>query len=504
MQAGNLRAIQALSVPRNVKMLQAFLGLTNYYRAFIANYAKLTLPLTRLLKKNVPFQITDVELDAIKILKSQFNGSLLLTSPDQSKQFTLQTDASDFAIAGALHQWDDSCKAFRPIGFFSRKLTPAEVNYPIYDKEFLAIKASLENWRYLLIDTKMPVRIECDHKNLSYFKETRSLSRRQARYLDFLSDYNMEIVYTPGKELVVADPLSREENFTIGKDDPESKINDAILLPANLFKSEPRSSRTHLSLRALTHENGELGFKTTTPPKANSNISPFISDLAVIEEGQDERHLISNPHLADNSNWPVFMLKYLSTKDIPDSLPVRFQRLIKKQRNMFILRRGFLYRKVALPSGPMAVPYIVPSSRLERLKEIHEVFQHLATPSIVRSLKSRCWCPKMEVDLQQFISNCEKCKLNSSVESQNQKTAPAHPLEPPGIPFYRWGLDFIQDLPKNSDGYTQIITCMDYATRFVVAKPVHRRNSKTVAEFLFYEIFMKFGAPVEIITDRAS
>jgi len=257
MQAGNLKAIQELSVPRNVKTLQAFLGLTNYYRSFISNYAELTLPLSRLLKKNVPFRITQVELEAIDRLKSQFNASLLLSSPDPSKQYTLQTDASDFAIAGALHQWDEDKKALRPIGFFSRKLTPAEVNYPIYDKEFLAIKSSLENWRYLLIDTTNPVRIECDHKNLSYFKETRSLSRRQARYLDFLSDYNIEIVYTPGKELVVADPLSREENFMIAKDDPESKINEAILLPPKLFKADSQLRIAHLTILTSTSYNEE-------------------------------------------------------------------------------------------------------------------------------------------------------------------------------------------------------------------------------------------------------
>jgi transposase InsO family protein len=62
----------------------------------------------------------------------------------------------------------------------------------------------------------------------------------------------------------------------------------------------------------------------------------------------------------------------------------------------------------------------------------------------------------------------------------------------------------VQDLPKNDDGYTQIITCIDHATRFVVAKAVKKRGTKTVAEFLFHEIFMKFGAPREIITDRAS
>lgn len=487
MQAGNLQAIQNLSTPRNVKQLQSFLGLVNYYRSFIRNYATLTLPLTRLLKKGTVFEMGKIELEAIDHLKRQFDSSLLLTAPDTSKQFTLQTDASDFAIAGALHQWDGKFKALRPIGFFSRKLTPAEINYPVYDKEFLAIKSSLENWRHLLIDTQIPVKIECDHRNLSYFKETRNLSRRQARYLDFLSDYNIEIVYTPGKDLAVADPLSRETAFQIAEGDLEAVVNNAVLLPAEIFK--PDTSLQPANLNSLLCSCLKI--------ETEQDII-----LAAVEGGDEELYLLNNPQVADPSNWPIFMLHYLVTKEIPSSLPIRFQRLIKKQVKMFVLRRGTLYRKVILPSGPMAVPYIVPSSRQEKLKEIHEVFQHLASPSIIRSLKSRCWWPQMEPDLKKFVDECESCKLNTSRDQQ--MVAPAHPLEPPGIPFYRWGLDFIQDLPKNNDGFTQIITCMDYATRLVVAKPVHRRDSKTVAEFLFYEIFMKFGAPTEIITDRAS
>lgn len=507
MQAGNLRAIKTLSIPRNVKELQSFLGLTNYYRSFIRNYSQLTLPLTRLLKKDESFRIRKEELEAIERLKSHFNASLLLSSPDPTRQFTLQTDASDFAIAGALHQWDDELKALRPIGFFSRKLTPAEINYPIYDKEFLAIKASLENWRYLLIDTTIPVRIECDHRNLSYFKETRNLSRRQARYLDFLSDYNIEIVYTPGRELVVADPLSREPTFAIREGDSEATVNNAVLLPPDLFKPRADSRKAQLSSLLEAYEeidlNGELEMVEITPSEAILKNSPqVIAEIAATSAEDEESHLLANPQLANHTNWPIFMLQYLTTKGIPNALPIRYQRLLRKQVKMFHLSRGFLYRKVSLPSGPMSVPYIVPRHRSAKMKELHLVFQHLSSPSIIRSLKARCWWPQMDLDLKRFIEECEPCKLNSS--RNEQRVAPAHPLEPPGIPFYRWGLDFIQDLPKNSDGFTQIITCMDYATRFVVAKPVRRRDSKTVAEFLFHEILMKFGAPTEIITDRAS
>jgi transposase InsO family protein len=110
----------------------------------------------------------------------------------------------------------------------------------------------------------------------------------------------------------------------------------------------------------------------------------------------------------------------------------------------------------------------------------------------------------MQRDYEDLTKVCAGCQLNQSIHNSNTLAPQMHPLEPPGIPFYRWGIDFVQDLPRNPDGFTQIITCIDYATRFVVAKAVKNRTAKTVAEFLFNEILLKFGAPNEILSDRAS
>jgi hypothetical protein len=100
-----------------------------------------------------------------------------LSIPDRRKTFILYTDCSKVALGGALHQINDSGVEV-PISFYSRTLTSAERNYAIYDKEMLAIKASLENWRHLLIHTDSPVKIRCDHKNLTYFKKPQLLNER--------------------------------------------------------------------------------------------------------------------------------------------------------------------------------------------------------------------------------------------------------------------------------------------------------------------------------------
>jgi hypothetical protein len=82
-----------------------------------------------------------------------------------------------------------------PIAFYLKKITPAECNYEIYDKELLAIVLCLKEWTAELEISQEVVKILCDHWNLEYFMSTKKLNRRQARWSEFLSRFNFNIVY---------------------------------------------------------------------------------------------------------------------------------------------------------------------------------------------------------------------------------------------------------------------------------------------------------------------
>jgi hypothetical protein len=101
----------------------------------------------------------------------------VLCQPDHNKPFELEVDASQYATSAILWQRDGNGKK-RPIGFDSTTLSEAERNYPIYDRELLAIINGLENWRYLLAGAKHPVLVISDHKNLTYWKDSHNIGRR--------------------------------------------------------------------------------------------------------------------------------------------------------------------------------------------------------------------------------------------------------------------------------------------------------------------------------------
>jgi len=137
-------------VPSNVKELQSFLGLTNYYRRFIPGFSLLCNPLNRLLKKHSKFVWTNDQQSAFDTIKSKFSSKPILAYPNRDLPFLVETDSSNFAFGAILSQTSPFDNKTHPVAFYSRSLTLAERNYPIYDKEFLAIVDSLEHWRHLL------------------------------------------------------------------------------------------------------------------------------------------------------------------------------------------------------------------------------------------------------------------------------------------------------------------------------------------------------------------
>lgn len=116
-----------------------FVGFANFYRRFVENYSYICAPLTALSRKREPFLWSDACQVAFKQLKEAFTTLPVLAHFDPEKPIILETDASDFISAGILSQYLKNDTTLQPVAYFSKKHTPAECNYEIYNKELLAI-----------------------------------------------------------------------------------------------------------------------------------------------------------------------------------------------------------------------------------------------------------------------------------------------------------------------------------------------------------------------------
>lgn len=225
-----VKAVLDWPAPSNVKQLQAFLGFANFYRRFIKDYSRLTTPLTALTKKDALWCWSDSQQKVFDELKTRFTSAPILAHPDPSRQFVVETDASDFAMGAVLSHLDDD-GVLRPVAFWSRKFQGAELNWPIYDKELGAIYFAFEQWRAFLIGATHPVLVWTDHKNLEYFTKAQCLSRRQYRWAKEFQDFHFLIAYRPGAQQGKPDALSRRSDYSISEEDRKTLQTQVVLGP---------------------------------------------------------------------------------------------------------------------------------------------------------------------------------------------------------------------------------------------------------------------------------
>ncbi|KAE9003120.1 hypothetical protein PR002_g17429 [Phytophthora rubi] len=208
-----VKAIVDWPVPANQKDLRKWLGLVNYLHKYSENYAELARPLSTLLKKDAEWCWDTGQQDAFEAFKESLLQAPVLALPDPDRPFSVVCDASDFAIGCALLQADDEGRE-RVIAFESRQLKAAEKNYPVHDKDLLAMKYVLVKFRVHLPGSK-PFVIYTDHASLRTATQSPQLSRRMARWLSFFAEYNFEVKYKPGRQNALADALSRRPDYEL-------------------------------------------------------------------------------------------------------------------------------------------------------------------------------------------------------------------------------------------------------------------------------------------------
>ena len=147
---------------------------------FVKNFGDIARLLHDLTKKNIEFQWKEEHEQAFRRICDLITADPVLVLPDPRKPFEVETDVSDYAIGGQLGQRDEQGK-LHPVAFFSKKLAGPQLNYPIHDKELLAIIEAFQEWRPYLSGTTYEVQVYTDHKNLRYFTTTKVLNGRQTR-----------------------------------------------------------------------------------------------------------------------------------------------------------------------------------------------------------------------------------------------------------------------------------------------------------------------------------
>jgi len=284
MSDAKVKTIQEWLEPKKVKDIQSFLGFANFYRRFIFNYSDIVIPLTRLTRKDTSWNFDENCRRAFNTLKQAFTSAPILTHWVPDAQLVVETDASDYALAAILSIMTKD-NEIHPVAFHSRMFSATELNYDVHDKELLAIFEAFKMWRHYLEGSASLIDVVTNHKNLEYFSTTKVLTRRQARWSEYLSQFNLVIRFRPRRLGTKPDALTRRWNvYPKRGDNGYASVNPHNFHPVFTHEQITASLRaTILTPRTLCAatilDQNQLHSDILETLPSNSSISTHLSHL---------------------------------------------------------------------------------------------------------------------------------------------------------------------------------------------------------------------------------
>ncbi|XP_054723301.1 uncharacterized protein K02A2.6-like [Uloborus diversus] len=370
-----VKAVVDMPEPTNKKELQRILGMINYLRQFIPQVSTLTAPLRELLKQDTNWQWFPAHAAALSKLKEKIVSAPVLSIFDSSKSIVIQADSSKDGLGCCLLQEG------RPVAFASRSLTNAEKGYAQIEKEFLSIVFATNKFHYLIYGR--PVEVLTDHKPLVSIMSknvAHVMSPRLQRMKIKLLRYQLNLKYLPGKNMYIADLLSRS------------------------FLSEPVADDSEMT--ELVHCLKK--YVQVSPDKQKEFVAATLND-----EG------LSHVLRFWVEGWPE------SKVQVPDEARDYF-----KCRNEICVDGGLIF---------MNDRVIVPKClRNEMLNVIHTA--HCGIEKAKARARQVIFWPGINKDIEVMISKCENCDM---YKSKNVKE-PLLSHEVPNLPYEKIGMDICE------------------------------------------------------------
>lgn len=215
----NLKSIKDFPIPQNRKQIRQFLGKINFYGKYIPNVSIVLDPLHKLLRKDQGFNWTKPCEDAFQKIKDYLCSKPILAIYDPRAPTFIYTDASAIGIGAVLKQTQQNGEE-KPVAYFSKKINESQKNKKAVFLECLAIKESIKFWQHWLIGNYFTV--YTDHRPLEKLNIKNRPDDELGDMSLYLSQYNCEIKYLPGKNNKEADCLSRNPVLNIDENNEDN------------------------------------------------------------------------------------------------------------------------------------------------------------------------------------------------------------------------------------------------------------------------------------------
>ncbi|KAJ1571867.1 hypothetical protein NDA12_006538 [Ustilago hordei] len=444
MDPEKVHTVKEWPMPESIHDIQRFLGFANFYQRFIAHFAHIAKPLTALVKpieRFKKFELPEEAQQAFHKLIQAFTSAGVLQHFDYHLPTRLETDASDFAIAGVLKQEHEG--QWHPVAFYSRKMSSAEKNYEIHDKELLAVVACLTQWRHMLAGLPSQLVILTDHEALKYFKSQRHITGRQAQWAILLADFDFILQYRPGDKGGEPDALTRRTDMQpAGEEQDHNSIASKglkdlvkIFQPLDQELQEIHRKKPFELKDDLWYSGGRLVIpKVTMPGRTNNRHSRSAKEV-------------------DGQSLSVEHLRFMVMTQCHDGITAG----------------------------------------------------HVGRDATIKAAQRHYWWPNMTAWIADYVASCPVCARYKA--PRHRPYGLLQPLATPDRPWGSISLDFIEGLPPSkkydSKTYDSILVIVDRLTKFAILAPTHKMvMAKQTAVLLYGHMVRLFGYPDHMVSDR--
>lgn len=497
--------------PKSTDEVKRFVAFTNYYRKFIPKFAEIAYPLNRLTRKNIPFEWNADCEKSFNTLKECLISPHILQYPDlcENNRFIVQTDASNYAIGAILSNGNG-----RPVAYASRTLNKSEKNYPVIEKELLAIVWAVKYFRPYLYGR--PFKIATDHKPLVYLFNMRDPSSRLMKFRIALEEYNFEVEYVKGSDNAAADALSR-----ITSDDLKG-------MHENMLNVMTRAQSRKINSTGAPNNMVDTDLRSDQPTIVNTHIKPKQSVELRFINTKDLHNLRQLKEITNESkglcyvkNKNIIYIKLLDSQsrmardefvreldELSNFWNIGEVFIIKNKSNeTFIKKLLTEVNKDNKRSGPR-ICIVNDVKRIDNKDDRRIIINdfhllpssgHAGIRRMSNNIKKYYYWPGIDNDVQEFVKRCDKC----------QKQKHSLPIKEPMIitstantAFEKVYLDLVGPLETDNDNNSYILTLQCELTKYVEAYPLLTKKSEEVARSFVNNFILRYGVPREIATDR--
>jgi len=453
-----------LTTPKEVR---SFLGLAGTMRIWIKNYSELVKPLTMLYHVKQEWIWGKEQQSAFDEIKRLVTTAPALRPIDYKSEnpIILSVDSSKYATGMILSQHDD--KGVRhPACFGSIPMSERESRYSQPKLELFGLFKALKHWCFYIIGAKH-LKIEMDAKFVKQMLNEPDLQPNAVinRWIMGVLMFNFDLIHVPANSFRGPDALSRWPYHL----EPQTEVldeDDSWLDKVALYMR-----------RVVRYDSRELGAHHTDY-NALELPSCFLSRIQKNNKLMQIRH-------------------FLNTLQTPsDMTPRALKRFLKKTERYFWVDQH-LYRihdKHGLPRRVI----IEPETKQKILVEIHEHTGHRGIEAAEKHLKARFYWPHMSEDINHHVASCHECQIRSSKRFHQPIT-----VSTPVRPFERIYLDTMR-MPVDKYGNLHIICAKNDLTGTVEARALKSNTSQAVRDFLWEQVYCRYGAPKTVTTDNGS